>query len=213
MTGSRAHVRIECGDSPVRTRSSGSPRSRAGTWSALRGGWPTSRKIMRTTAAPSTPEGTSRPDWLVSASKPAWAACAVEPDEIDRINILRATHLAMAGALARLEVAAHHALVDGLPVKGLPCEHTAIVDGDAKCISIAAASIIAKVTRDRLMAELDRAHPGYGFGRHKGYSTPEHYEALRRLGPSPIHRRSFRPIAAYYASQGALPLGDEPAGA
>jgi ribonuclease HII len=142
----------------------------------------------------------------------AWAACAVEPEEIDRINILRATHQAMAGALARLEVAPHHALVDGLPVKGLPCEHTAIIDGDAKCVSIAAASIIAKVTRDRLMVELDRVHPGYGFAQHKGYSTPDHYEALRRLGPSPCHRRSFRPIAAYYVSQGALPLSLEGAG-
>lgn len=136
----------------------------------------------------------------------AWSVSAVEREEIDAMNILRATHRAMARALESLEVAPHHALVDGLRVSGLPCEHTAIVDGDAKCVSIAAASILAKVTRDRLMVELDHLHPGYGFARHKGYSTPEHYAALERLGPSPCHRRSFRRIAAFYASQGALPL-------
>lgn len=141
-----------------------------------------------------------------------WAVHSVDVEQIDAINILRATHLAMAEALKGLNVEPHHALVDGLPVQGLPCEHTAIVDGDAHCISIAAASILAKVTRDRLMRELDAVHPGYGFAQHKGYSTPEHYAALERLGPSPIHRRSFRPVAAYYAIQGVLALGDEPAG-
>jgi ribonuclease HII len=141
----------------------------------------------------------------------AWSVQAVDVDQIDTINILRATHLAMAQALSGLSVPPHHALVDGLRVSGLPCEHTAIVDGDALCVSIAAASIIAKVTRDRMMRELDREHPGYGFAQHKGYSTPEHYAALERLGPSPCHRRSFRPIAAFFATQGVLSLGDEAA--
>lgn len=142
-----------------------------------------------------------------------WAVASVDVEQIDALNILRATHLAMARALEGLSIAPHHALVDGLPVQGLPCDHTAVVDGDAHCISIAAASIIAKVTRDRLMRELDAVHPGYGFARHKGYSTPEHYEALDRLGPCPIHRRSFRPIAAYFAAQGVLSFGEEAASA
>ncbi|HEU4753561.1 MAG TPA: ribonuclease HII [Armatimonadota bacterium] len=123
-----------------------------------------------------------------------WAVEAVAPEEIDRVNILRATHLAMARALASLDPPPHGALVDGLPVRDLGCPHHAIVDGDALCCSIAAASILAKVTRDRLMVELDAQYPGYGFARHKGYGTPEHLLALRRLGPSPCHRRSFRPV-------------------
>lgn len=142
----------------------------------------------------------------ITACAIAWSVSAVQPGEIDELNILRATHRAMARALEELEIRPHHALVDGLRVTGLPCEHTAIVDGDALCVSIAAASILAKVTRDRMMVGLDRLHPGYGFARHKGYCTPEHFAALRRLGPSPCHRRSFRPVAEFYASQGALAL-------
>ena len=87
------------------------------------------------------------------------------------------------------------ALVDGLPVKGLPVEHRAIVSGDAKSVSIAAASILAKVTRDRRMVELAERFPGYGFERHKGYGTKAHLAALRELGPCPEHRRSFKPVA------------------
>jgi ribonuclease HII len=125
-----------------------------------------------------------------------WAAAAVGPEEIDRLNILRATHAAMKMALGALSPAPCGALVDGLPVAGLPCPHRAIVDGDARCVTIAAASIIAKVTRDRLMCSLDERYPGYGFARHKGYTTPEHLRALRELGPSPCHRRSFAPVAS-----------------
>jgi len=124
-----------------------------------------------------------------------------EVEEIDRLNILRATHLAMARALRALPGLPDHALVDGLPVPGLPCPSTAVVGGDGLSLSIAAASVVAKVTRDRLMQELDGLHPGYGLARHKGYGTPEHLEALRRLGPSPCHRRSFAPV-----SQLVLPL-------
>lgn len=114
--------------------------------------------------------------------------------EIDSLNILRATHLAMARALTVLSPLPDFALVDGLPVPGLPCPSRAIVGGDGRSLSIAAASIIAKVTRDRLMRELDCQYPGYQFARHKGYGTRAHMEALLKLGPCPAHRRSFRPV-------------------
>ena len=116
-------------------------------------------------------------------------------EEIDALNILRATHLAMARALAQLDPPPELALVDGLPVKGLPVPHRAIVGGDAASLSIAAASVMAKVTRDRLMVELAARYPEYGFERHKGYGTPAHLAALRRHGPCPAHRRSFAPVA------------------
>ena len=116
-------------------------------------------------------------------------------EEIERLNILNATHLAMARALAQLAPLPDLALVDGLPVKGLPVPHRAIVGGDAASLSIAAASVIAKVTRDRWMATLAAEYPAYGFERHKGYGTPAHLAALRRHGPCPAHRRSFAPVA------------------
>ncbi len=115
-------------------------------------------------------------------------------EEIDGLNILRATHVAMARAVSALPVLPDHLLVDGRPVSGLPCSSTAIVGGDGVSLLIAAASIIAKVTRDRLMVELDRVYPGYGFAKHKGYGSRTHMQALFELGPSPIHRRSFRPV-------------------
>lgn len=116
-------------------------------------------------------------------------------EEIDRINILAATMLAMRRAVDRLSVAPVHALIDGNKVPALPCPADAIVKGDGKVLSIAAASIIAKVTRDRVMSELDLAFPGYGWARNKGYGTADHMEALARLGPSVHHRTSFAPIA------------------
>jgi ribonuclease HII len=115
-------------------------------------------------------------------------------EEIDRLNILRATFLAMGRAVAALALRPDHALVDGNALPPLPCAATAVVRGDQRSLSIAAASIAAKVTRDALMAELDRVHPGYGFARHAGYGTEAHREALERLGPTPHHRRSFAPI-------------------
>lgn len=116
-------------------------------------------------------------------------------EEIDRINILAATMLAMRRAVDRLSVAPVHALIDGNKVPALPCPADAIVKGDSKVLSIAAASIIAKVTRDRVMSELDLAFPGYGWARNKGYGTADHMLALARLGPSVHHRTSFAPIA------------------
>jgi ribonuclease HII len=124
-----------------------------------------------------------------------WAVGIVGPEDIDRINILRATHRAMAAALAGLEAPADYALVDGLAVAGLAVPHRPIVRGEFHSASIAAASIVAKVTRDRLMMALHRDYPQYGFDRHKGYGTPEHLRALREHGPCPAHRRSFGPVA------------------
>jgi ribonuclease HII len=124
----------------------------------------------------------------------AWAACLATVEEIDRHNILRATHLAMARAVRALPARPDHALVDGLPVRDLPVPHSALVGGDALSLSIAAASIMAKVTRDRLMVALDAEYPQYGFARHKGYGVRQHLEALRHHGPCPVHRRSFAPV-------------------
>lgn len=117
----------------------------------------------------------------------------IDAPEIDQINILRATHKAM--GIAAQAAGAEYALVDGLPVKGLPCGHKAIVKGDALSISISAASIIAKVTRDHMMVALDAEYPAYGFAAHKGYGTKKHLEALRKHGATIFHRQSFRPVA------------------
>lgn len=116
--------------------------------------------------------------------------------EIDQLNILRATHLAMRRALLALPELPELALVDGLPVSGLPVASRSMVKGDRRCFSIAAASIVAKETRDGMMREIDLQYPGYGFARHKGYGTRQHLEALGRLGPCPVHRRSFAPVRA-----------------
>lgn len=126
-----------------------------------------------------------------------FAIAAAEVEEIDALNILRATHLAMRRAIEGLGAPPPDlALVDGLPVRGLPIPHRAIVKGDAQSLSIAAASVLAKVSRDHLMLELDARWPGYGLAANKGYGTAAHLEALRRLGPCPVHRRSFAPVRA-----------------
>lgn len=113
---------------------------------------------------------------------------------IDAINILQATHRAMNEALRQLKPRPQHALVDGTRVKSLIVAQTPLVKGDARSYSIAAASVLAKVTRDRLMVAADAHWPEYGFARHKGYPTPEHLAALAKHGPCPIHRRSFAPL-------------------
>ena len=117
-----------------------------------------------------------------------------DPDRIDRDNILNATLWAMREAVRALKPEPRLALVDGNRAPPLDCACRTIVKGDAKCLSIAAASIIAKVTRDRLMIKLAHTYPGYGFERHKGYGTPEHKHALATLGATDIHRRSFKPV-------------------
>ncbi len=115
-------------------------------------------------------------------------------DRIDTDNILNASLWAMAQAVARLDCRPRLVLVDGNKVPNVECSTRAIVQGDAKCLSIAAASIVAKVVRDAMMAELARDYPHYGFDRHKGYGTREHHEAIARHGVTPHHRRSFRPV-------------------
>jgi ribonuclease HII len=130
----------------------------------------------------------------------AWAVAAVDVETIDRINIRRASLLAMKLAVAQLAKAPDdplpdYLLIDGRDTIDFPCPQQAVVKGDARSMSIAAASVVAKVHRDQLLVELDSVYPGYGLARHKGYCVAEHLDALRRLGPTPLHRRSFGPVA------------------
>jgi ribonuclease HII len=124
----------------------------------------------------------------------AWAVARAEVEEIDTLNIYRAGLLALTRAVSALGTRPEHVLVDARKLPEVPLPQTPIVHGDALSLTIAAASILAKTARDALMAELDLRHPGYGFVRHKGYPTEEHFDALRRLGACPIHRRSFQPV-------------------
>jgi len=124
----------------------------------------------------------------------AWSLGFAAVEEIDRINILQASLRAMARAVAGLSPAPTRALIDGNRCPSLPCPAQAVVGGDASVAAISAASILAKVARDREMRSLDLIYPEYGFARHKGYPTKEHRESLRRLGPCAIHRRSFGPV-------------------
>ena len=138
---------------------------------------------------------------ITSQGEIGWAVAVVESEEIDRLNILRATHEAMRRAFAALLFAPDHALIDGLPVLPFPIPQTALVGGDGLSFSIAAASVIAKVTRDRLMVEMEARYPAYGFAQHKGYGTALHLAKLRAHGPCAIHRKSFSPVR-----QALLPL-------
>jgi ribonuclease HII len=128
---------------------------------------------------------------LIRARALCIALGAASAREIDRINIYQATALAMRRALRRLTMRPDHILLDGLPMRALEVEHTAVVDGDARCFHIACASIIAKVTRDRLLASLAVRHPAYAWDRNAGYATPEHVRAVREAGYTAHHRRSF----------------------
>jgi ribonuclease HII len=129
----------------------------------------------------------------------AWAIAAVDVETIDRINIRQASLLAMRMAVEQLaataELAPDYLLIDGRDMIEWPCAQQAVIGGDARSISIAAASVLAKVHRDRVLVELDAVYPGYGLARHKGYCSQEHLEALRRLGPTPLHRKSYAPVA------------------
>ncbi len=121
----------------------------------------------------------------------AWAVGLVEPERIDEINILQATYEAMRLAISQLKVKPSVLVNDAVTIPDIQIPQIPVVKGDAKCISIAAASILAKVTRDRIMEEMDALYPEYGFAKHKGYGTKEHMDAIRAYGPCPIHRRSF----------------------
>ena len=130
----------------------------------------------------------------ITETAQAWSVGRADVEEIDRINILQATLLAMRRAVEQLAPPADSVLVDGVQCPQLDCPVQAIVRGDATVASISAASIIAKVTRDREMLVLDSLYPGYGLARHKGYPSRMHLEALQQLGVSPIHRRSYAPV-------------------
>ena len=125
----------------------------------------------------------------------AWAIAAVDAETIDRINIRQASLLAMRRAVEQLQLSPDFLLIDGRDTIDWQCPQQAVIHGDATSFSIAAASVLAKVHRDRLLVEMDREYPGYGLARHKGYCSPEHIAALARLGPTPLHRKSFHPVA------------------
>jgi ribonuclease HII len=132
--------------------------------------------------------------FLTTCGEVEFAVARIDAAQIDELNILRATHHAMNAALAKLSPAPQHVLVDGRAVKTIRVPQTAIVKGDARSYSIAAASVLAKVTRDRLMLEFDWRWPVYGFAAHKGYGTARHFAAIAAHGPCPIHRKSFAPL-------------------
>ena len=135
----------------------------------------------------------------------AWAVASADVGEIDRINILQATMLAMQRAVGALQPAAQHALIDGNRCPVLACPAQAIVKGDSRVAAISAASIMAKVTRDREMLSLDLQYPGYGLAQHKGYPSKAHIEALENLGVTPIHRLSYAPVRRVMERQAGLP--------
>jgi ribonuclease HII len=138
-----------------------------------------------------TPEERERLDAIIRRKAAAVSVCAVDHAQVDHLGLTRARHLATAGAVAGLSVQAEYLLVDAWDVPEAPLPQLAVIRGDRTCASIMAASIVAKVARDRTMIEYDRMYPGYGFAGHKGYATPTHRAAIRRLGPSPIHRTSW----------------------
>jgi len=137
-------------------------------------------------------------DLLIRATAVAWTIAAVDAETIDRINIRQASLLAMRLAVQQLAVQPDYLLIDGVDTLDdipWPCTQRSVIQGDGTSLSIAAASVLAKVHRDRLLVEFDTQFPGYGLASHKGYCCPQHFDALNRLGPTPLHRRSFHPIA------------------
>lgn len=131
----------------------------------------------------------------IRANAIAWSIAAVDVETIDRINIRQASLLAMRTAVERLALSPDYLLIDGVDMIDWPCPQQPVIQGDGTSVSIAAASVLAKVHRDQLLVELDMVFPGYGLARHKGYCSQEHLEALARLGPTPMHRKSFAPVA------------------
>ncbi len=148
-----------------------------------------------------TADERERLDRFIRRRAIAVSVCAVDHAQVDRLGLIRrARHLATAGAVAGLQVPAEYLLVDAWDVPEAPLPQMAVVRGDRTCASIMAASIVAKVARDQTMIEYDRIYPGYGFAGHKGYATPQHRAAIRRLGPSPIHRTSWAPFRGLSAN-------------
>jgi ribonuclease HII len=144
----------------------------------------------------------------------AWAIAAVDVETIDRINIRNASLLAMRIAVSQLALTPDYLLIDGCDTIDWPCPQQSVIHGDGTSFSIAAASILAKVYRDGLLVELDAQYPGYGLASHKGYCSAEHREALARLGPTPLHRKNWSPVAQQLLEfESALELGDVPASA
>jgi len=152
------------------------------------------RGLVRDSKALSASQREALFELLTADTDVCVGVAVVDARIIDEINIYQATMLAMRQAVADLKIMPSHALIDGNRCPELVCASTAIIGGDASEPSISAASIVAKVTRDRLMATLDVTYPGYGFARHKGYPTRAHQEAIRILGPCPIHRRSYKGV-------------------
>jgi ribonuclease HII len=132
---------------------------------------------------------------IIQVRATAWAIAAVDVETIDRINIRRASLLAMRLAVEQLALRPDYLLIDGVDTIDWDCPQKSVIQGDSTSLSIAAASVLAKVHRDRLLVELDGQFPGYGLASHKGYCCPAHMEALRRLGPTPLHRKSYQPVA------------------
>jgi len=134
-------------------------------------------------------------DAQIRAKALAWAVAAVDVETIDRINIRRASLLAMRLAVEQLAVQPDYLLIDGIDTIDWPCPQQSVIQGDGTSYTIAAASVLAKVHRDALLVEYDKQYPGYGLASHKGYCSPQHLEALARLGPTPLHRRNWSPVA------------------
>lgn len=167
----------------------------------LRDGLPSAFQLLNDSKQLTATARTRFYDLLLGVPGLQYGIATLNAPQIDTLNILRATHQAIRSALQQLDPPPEHVLVDGLAIRDLPWPQTPIIKGDTLSYSIAAASILAKVTRDRIMTEHENAYPGYGFARHKGYGTPEHLAAIKNLGPCPLHRRSFAPIKL---SQGEL---------
>lgn len=136
----------------------------------------------------------------------AYEVVFVSVEDVDNLNIYQATKKGMLEAISKLKVKPEHCLIDAMPLGELEIPHTSIIHGDARCASIAAASIIAKVTRDHYMEKMDIKYPNYGFKKHKGYGTKIHLEALDKYGPTPIHRKTFGPVRKFYSKQLSLDL-------
>jgi ribonuclease HII len=143
-----------------------------------------------------TPRQRARSAEVIRAVALAWGVGFASPEEIDAFGILPATRMAMQRALEALDITPQHLLIDAVRLPALDLPQTALIKGDCRVLSISAASVLAKTERDRRMEVLEDEHPGYGFARHKGYGTALHQAALASLGPCPIHRRTFRPVAA-----------------